>query len=153
MRARAWGFPLAAGVLALSLCCAPPARADLKAALAEPDLEKRSGLALDNASQALKAAREAYDNGNNVLFTSLASEIEQSVDLAEKSLQQTGKDPRNHPKWFKRAEISTRDLLRRLDALQQGMSYLDRPQLDALKAHIAKVHDDLLLGLMEGKHK
>jgi hypothetical protein len=116
-------------------------------------LEKRSGLALDNASQALKAAREAYDQGDNATFTSLASEIEQSVDLAQESLRQTGKDPRNHPKWFKRAEISTRDLLRRLDALQQGMSYADRPQLDALKAHIAKVHEELLLGLMEGKHK
>jgi hypothetical protein len=153
MRARVWGYPLTAGVLALSLCGALPARADLKAALAEPDLEKRSGLALDNAAEALKAAREAYDNGNNSLFTGLAAELEQSVDLAQTSLQRTGKDPRSHPKWFKKAEISTRDLLRRLEAFQQAMNYADRPQLDALKAHIAKVHDDLLEGLMEGKHK
>jgi hypothetical protein len=146
-------FPLLAGALALSLCCAERARAGLKAALAEPDLEKRSGLALDNASATLKAARKAYDKDDNALVAALAAEIERSVDLAQSSLQQTGKNPRNHPKWFKRAEIATRDLLRRLDTLQQDMSYADRSLLDEVKARILKVHDELLLGLMEGKHK
>jgi len=152
MRARMVDFSLAAA-LALSLCCAAPARADLKAAMAEPDLEKRSGLALDNASDALKTARQAYDRDDSARVAALTAEIEQSVDLAETSLQRTGKDPRNHPKWFKKAEIDTRDLLRRLDAWQQAMSYTDRPLLDQLKAHIQKVHDALLEGLMEGKHK
>jgi len=153
MRARMLDFPLLAGALALSLCCAEPARADLKAALAQPDLEKRSGLALDNAAAALKAARKAYDKDDNALVAALVAEIEQSVDLAQTSLQQTGKNPRNHPKWFKKAEITTRDLLRRLDTFQQDMSYADRALLDGVKARILKVHDDLLLGLMEGKHK
>ena len=153
MGARMLDFPLAAGALVLSLWCAVPARADLKAALAEPDLEKRSGLALENASDALKAVRQSYDQNDNVLVAALANEIEQSVDLAQTSLQQTGKDPRNHPKWFKRAEITTRDLLRRLETAQQQMSYADRPLLDKVKAQVTKVHDDLLLGLMEGKKK
>jgi hypothetical protein len=153
MRARMLDFPLLAGALALSLCCAEPARADLKAALAQPDLEKRSGLALDNASAALKAARKAYDKDDNAQVSALAAEIEQSVDLAQTSLQQTGKNPRNHPRWFKKAEITTRDLLRRLDTFQQEMSYADRPLLDTIKARILKVHDELLLGLMEGKRK
>jgi hypothetical protein len=155
MRARWPDFPLGAGALALalSLGCAVPARADLKAALAEPDLEKRSELALDNASDALKAARKAYDKDDNALVSGFAEEIEQSVDLAQSSLQKTGKDPRNHPKWFKKAEIATRDLLRRLDTLQQEMSYADRPLLDKVKEHVLRVHDELLLGLMEGKRK
>lgn len=153
MRARMLDFPLAAGALALSLCCAVSARADLRAALAEPDLEKRSGLALDNASEDLTVARQAYDKGDIAQLTALADDMERSVDIAQDSLQQTGKDPRNHPKWFKKAEIATRDLLRRIDTLQQEMSYADRPMLDKVKAHILKVHDDLLLGLMEGKHK
>jgi hypothetical protein len=153
MGARILDFPLAAGALALSLWCAVSARADLKAALAEPDLEKRSGLALENASDSLKTVRQAYDQNDNAQVAALANEIEQSVDLAQTSLQQTGKDPRNHPKWFKRAEITTRDLLRRLETMQQQMSYADRPLLDKVKAHVTKVHDDLLLGLMEGKKK
>jgi hypothetical protein len=153
MRARLMDVPLVASAVALALCCGASARADLKAALAEPDLEKRSGLALDNASEALKTARQAYDKDDKAQFTALTGEIEQSVDLAQTSLQQTGKDPRNHPKWFKKAEIETRDLLRRLDTLEQEMNYADRPLLEKVKAHVVKVHDELLLGLMEGKHK
>ena len=151
MRGRMWG--LAPVAMSLWLCAAAPARADLKAALAEPDLEKRSGLALDNASDALKTARKAYEENDNAGVSALIGEIEQSVDLAQASLQKTGKDPRKHPKWFKRAEISMRDLLRRLDTWQQQMSYTDRAVLDPVKAHIQNVHDEVLDGLMEGKHK
>jgi hypothetical protein len=83
----------------------------------------------------------------------LIGEIRESVDLAEASLEQTGKDPRRRPKWFKRAEIATRDLLRKLDAFQQEMSVTDRELLEPLESRIQEVHDDLLRGIMEGKRK
>ena len=44
-------------VLCMAFALAGAARADLKAALAERDLGKRSKLALDNAGRALKTAR------------------------------------------------------------------------------------------------
>ena len=75
------------------------------------------------------------------------------MDLAETSLHETGKNPRKSPKWFKRAESSTRDLLRRLDAFQQSMDVTDRPMLDAVKSKVQQVHEDLLLGVLEGKEK
>jgi len=153
MRAQIGHSPLLAGALAVALGFAGPARADLKAAMAEPDLEKRSGLALDNAFDALKAARKAYAKDDAGQVAALAGEIGDSVDLAQTSLEQTGENPRRHPKWFKKAEIATRDLLRRLDTFQQEMNYVDRPLLDKLKAHILTVHDELLLGLMEGRPK
>ena len=130
-----------------------PAAADLKQAMAESNLEKRSALALENAHAALKEAREAYRKGENDAVTAGIDEIAQSVDLAYASLAQTGKDPRRNPRWFKKAEIETRDLERRLEAFQQEMSYNDRPQLDKLRAKVQQVHDDLLMGLMEGKRK
>jgi hypothetical protein len=147
------GLPWTAGALALGLACAAPARADLKAALAEQDLERRSDLALANAPVALKAARQAYDAGDNTQVAADVAEIEESVELAYKSLEQTGKNPRSHPKWFKKAEIETRDLLRRLETFQEQMSYADRNLLDNVKTRIQQVHDDLLVGLMEGKRK
>ena len=57
-------------------------------------------------------------------------ELEESVELAHTSLNQTGKNPRKSPKYFKQAEIATRDLLRRLDSFQGEMSFDDRPMLD-----------------------
>jgi hypothetical protein len=138
---------------ALALLLVPGiVRADLKRAMAEPNLEKRSGLAMENAAAALKAAREAYDKNDSDLTAKDLAEIQESVDLAYDSLVQSGKNPRNSS-WCKKAEISTRDLSRRLESFQEQMSYTDRPMLDAVKAGVQKVHDDLLMSVMEGRKK
>jgi hypothetical protein len=140
-------------LLALGLAVGQTLPADLQKAMAEPNLEKRSQLALENADQAYRTARNDYEKGDATHLSGDLKEIQDSVDLAYRSLKDTGKDPRKHSKWFKRAEISTRDLLRRLDAFRHEMNFEDRPVLDPLIAHVQKIHDDLLLGLMEGKSK
>jgi hypothetical protein len=127
--------------------------ADLRIALNEHDLGKRSKLALDNAGAALKEAREAYQKGDDKALAAAALEIEDSVSLAWDSLESTGKNPRKSPRWFKQAEIETRDLLKKLDTLQRDLGFEDRPVLDNAKARLQKVHDDLLKGVMEGKGK
>jgi hypothetical protein len=128
-------------------------RADLQQVKAEPNLERRSKLALENAQDALKAARDAYAKGDYAQVKARAAEIADSVVLADASLRATGKNPRKSPKWFKRAEIVTRNLLRRLDAFQQEMDVNDRSLLDPVKTKVQQVHDSLLLGVMEGKEK
>jgi hypothetical protein len=138
--------------LALLLFSGGWLHADLKRAMAEQNLEKRSGLALENASAALKSARAAYDRGENDQVAQDAAEILESVELAITSLNQSGKNPRRSD-WFKKAEISTRDLSRRLQDFQDQMSYVDRPLLDKVKARVTQVHEDLLLQVMEGKKK
>jgi hypothetical protein len=140
-------------LLALGLVSAARLPADLKAALAEHDLGKRSKLALENAGSALKAAREAYQKGDNPALGAAALEIEESVALSWDSLESTGKNPRKSPRWFKQAEIETRNLLKKLESLQNDLGFEDRPVLDKAKARLQKVHDDLLTGLMEGKGK
>ena len=128
-------------------------RADAEQVKGEPSLEKRSAMALDHAFDALTLARDAYAKGQNAEVDKWVKEIQESVALAETSLHETGKNPRKSPKWFKHAESATRDLLRRLDAFQQGMDNGDRPMLDAVKAKVQQVHDDLLEGVLEGKQK
>lgn len=148
MRRRMWMAALAAG-----LALAGSSRADLSRALKEPNLEKRSGLALENAAAAHKAARAAYETGENKQVAALLAEIQESVELAQTSLTQTGKNPRRSPKWFKKAEIETRDLIKRLDAFEQSMSFDDRKMVEKVKARVHQIHDELLVGLMEGKRK
>lgn len=140
-------------VLCLTLSLAPAARADLKAALAERDLGKRSKLALDNAAATLKAARSALEKGESAQIAAAAAEMRESVDLAYDSLKSTGKDARKNPRWFKHAEIETRDLLKKIETLQQDLNFQDRPVLAELKTRVQQVHDELLLELMEGKKK
>lgn len=127
--------------------------AALDQARAEPNLEKRSKLALENAETALRAAREAYRAGNSADAAAGMKELQDSVELAYDSLTETGKNPRKSPKYFKQAEMTTRELGRKLDDFQREMSYNDRASLDAVKAKIQQVHDDLLTGLMEGRKK
>jgi hypothetical protein len=128
-----------------------PLRADLKRAMAEPDLEKRSRLALENARAAYESLREAYGKGETAKVAESAKELEESVELANVSLRATGKNPRKSPKYFKSAEIQTRDLLRRVENFQREMSFEDRPVVEAARGKLQQVHDELLVGLMEGR--
>lgn len=140
-------------VLALLASTAAVMRASLDEVRAEPNLEKRSNLALGNAVAALKFARDAYRAGDTQLSMNEIVEIQESVQLGYDSLTQTGKDPRKSPKWFKKAEIATRDLLRSMESFEREMSFGDRTMLEKAKEQVQQIHDNLLTGLMEGKHK
>jgi len=140
-------------VLALAWMAGSSRGDELAQARAEPNLEKRARLALDESAAALEAARSDYQKGDNDRVAADAARIVDSVDLAFLSLNQTGKDPRKSSRWFKYAEIQTRGLLRKLDSLERDMSYADRPMLEKAKTEVQQVHDKLLLGLMEGKPK
>ena len=146
---RIFGLTAAMGLLLFS---AGAMDADLTRALAETNLEKRSGRALENAMAVLKAARAAYDKDDNDEVSKDAAEILESVELAAKSLAESGKNPRRSD-WYKKAEISTRELSRRLQDFQDQMSYSDRPLLEKVKTRVQQVHEELLLGVMEGKKK
>lgn len=149
---RAGALQMAIGIV-LVLGGAGAARADLIQARQEPNLEKRSKLALENADVALRAAREDYRAGDTMDTTTKINEVIESVDLAYTSLSETGKNPRKSPKYFKQAEMQTRELSRKLDDFQHEMSYTDRPSLDKVRVRVQEVHDELLTGLMEGKKK
>ena len=125
---------------------------DLARLQSEPNLEKRARAALNNAEEALKHAREAYKNGDNAAAETRLEEVEQSVELADSTLKQTGKNPSRSPKHFKYAELRTRDLLRKLDGFRDDMSVADRPALERVIATVQKIHDALLEGIM-GKKK
>ena len=139
--------------LAVLLAAAGPARGALDEARAEPNLEKRSALAMDNAVAALREARMAYNVGDLGRTSAKAKEIEESVDLAYASLEKTGKDPRRSPRWFKHAEIRSNELLRSLATFEHDMSFDDRAILEKTKERVQQVHDSLLAGLMGGKRK
>jgi hypothetical protein len=123
---------------------------DLAAVSSEPNLERRSERALDNATVALMAAREAYVAGDQAKAQAGLDEVRDSVDLAYQSLKDSGKTPRNN-KYYKRAELRTRDLARHLEGLRDTFSLLDRPLVDRVRDHVNEVHDMLLQGILSRK--
>ncbi len=132
-------------VLALSLAF------DLTTVKSEPNLEKRSELALEHANAALDEARDDYNAGNVDKTEGALREMCDSVEVAYDALTNTGKDPRKDPKFFKRAELRTSELLRRLESLAPSMSGVDHGTLDNVRARISAVHDNLLKGIMSRK--
>ena len=125
---------------------------DLARVESEPHPDKRAHMALDNADDALRQARDSYDKGDNEAMTARLEEVERSVELAQSSLKQTGKNPSRAPKHFKYAELKTRDLLRKLEGFREAMSVADRAPLDRVIGTVQKIHDALLDGIM-GKNK
>jgi len=144
-------------LLSLLLCgmllYSAPSAPDLAQVRAEPNLEKRSRAALDLAERSLKASRQAYAAGEMQQAATDLDEMEQCVDLAETSLEGTGKNPIKSPKHFKYAEIKTVDLLRKIEAYLQDTSVPDRPMVEHAKEKVQEVHDRLLHGIMTGKKK
>ena len=140
-------------LLALSLFTANLWAADLASIQQEPSLERRSQLAMDYASAALDAARSAYQSSDLEKTKTSLSEVGDAVDLAYGSLQQTGKEARRDPKFFKRTELATRQLLRRIQGLTESMSFEDRAVAEKLRDRVAAIHDDLLQGIMSKKKK
>jgi hypothetical protein len=126
------------------------AYADLAVVKAERNLEKRSELALDYANSVLEEAKKSYRDAPKD-FSPQMEDVEKAVDLSYRSLQDTGKAARRNPKYFKRAELRIRALLKRLDNLEKEIAMDDRQVVAAATKHIGEVHDQLLLDIMSKK--
>jgi hypothetical protein len=124
---------------------------DLAAIKLEPNLERRSERALDNASAAMDTARDASSAGEPDKVKAALEELRDSVDLAYQSLVDSGKSARRSPKFFKRAELKTRELMRRLEGLAQAVDAEDRIFVESVRGRVSKVHDDLIQDIMQKK--
>ena len=139
---------------ALALLALTPLLAlDLAAVRAEPDLEKRSDKALAAADAAFQAARTAFKNGDAADETARLATVRESVELAIKSLQDSGKDARRSPKYFKKAEIALRKLIRNLEDFRFAKGADERAPFEELIAVVHEAHDKVLTGIMTKKPK
>ncbi|MGI8742911.1 MAG: hypothetical protein ACR2NN_10140 [Bryobacteraceae bacterium] len=123
---------------------------DIAALKSEPDLEKRSELALANADRQVDAARDAYQGGDLKRMQAALEEIRDSVNLSAESLEQAHKKARNN-KYYKRAELKVRALLRRLSGFHDEVSAEDRKEIEAVRQRLQEVHDQLLAQIMSKK--
>lgn len=125
---------------------------DLEAVRKETNPEKRSEMALSNADAALDRARSAYQKGNDTVFRESLTEVDDSLTLCKQSLDDSGKNARKKPKYFKKAEIGLRRLMRRLENLQVEVSVDDRPTVEPVATHARKIQEEILLAIMGKKN-
>jgi hypothetical protein len=110
---------------------------DLGAVKSEPDLEKRSELALANADREIDEARKAYNAGDQKAAQAALDEVSESVVLSYDSLQHTHTAPRKS-KYYKRAEQKVQALVR-------------RQSVERVVNKLSEVHDQLITDIMSKK--
>jgi hypothetical protein len=114
-------------------------------------LEQQARQALDKADKALTEAKSANAGHDLEKVKALVQEMLNDLVLAEKALADTGKDARKRPKQFKYGETKTREMLKRIDSLENDMDIDDREQVAAAKVKVQEIHDEWLLGIMGAK--
>jgi len=141
--------------IALALLFAFPAASlwatDLVSVQQEPNPERRNQLAIGFANSALDAASTAYQANDLDKTRSSLDDAGEAVSLAYDSLKQTGKEARRDPKLFKRTELATRQMLRRIEGMAEGMNFEDRSLVDKLRERVTAIHENLLQDIMAKK--
>jgi hypothetical protein len=124
--------------------------ADITAVKLEPDLEKRSELALANADHAIDEAKEAYNSGDDQAQLAALVEVQASVETSYDALEHSNRPPRKS-KYYKNAELKVRALVRRLTSFREEVSFETRQSVDAVIKKLSDVHDQLINDVMSKK--
>jgi hypothetical protein len=135
---------LLAGLWTAAVAAAGASDGRLNAVKAEPNLERRSELALVYAGEVLTRLRPELETKTWAAVAPEVEEFRAAVDLSVASLKATGKDARRSPKYFKRAELKLRELSRRLKGLQALLGVEDRPRMDEVIAYVERLQDELV---------
>jgi hypothetical protein len=125
---------------------------DLDVVKSEPNPEKRSDKALALAQRQMETASKAYSEGQIQTAFDAADGVLASIQLSVKSLEESGKNPHGS-KYYKRAELRTRELARRLSDFSDSASYEDRARFQKIRDRVLSIHDGLLDLILVRKKK
>jgi hypothetical protein len=109
------------------------------------DPEKKYMPAFDTANKAIDASRAAGMDKQEL--DKAASEVERVLQI----LVDTGKPPYKNAKHYKKAELKTREILRRIDTLLRDAGIDEREALQSAHDRVQRVHEKLLEGVMMKK--
>ena len=139
-----------AAVAALFLF-AQPAPLNLDQIRADPNPEHRAHSAIEYSSTAERNAETAYSKGDLAAVKTELRNMEDEVELARQSLDQTGKSPSRHPAPYKFGELRTQEMLVRLGDLERKMDADERPMIEGPKTKVQEIHDAWFDGIMSKK--
>jgi DNA repair ATPase RecN len=120
---------------------------DLNSVKAEPNLDRRAELALDNAGASLDRAKTLYANAEYEKSQEATREIADSVEVCLEALKATGKDFRKNAKQFKRIEMRIQLLVRRVKGFAQSVSVQDRPEIVKVQHRLEEINDEIVTGI------
>jgi hypothetical protein len=120
--------------------------------LADPNAERRSKVAVDAATAAEKNAEAAYAKADLDGVRLEMKNVADQMEAARKALNESGKTAGRNPRPYKYAEQRSREMLVRLNDLEQRMDSEEREIVAGPKAKAQDIHDEWFEGIM-GKKK
>ena len=117
---------------------------------AEPDLNRRSELALVNADEKIDDARKAYKAGDEAAQQAAIAGSGRVGGRLLRALEQTRSEPRKS-KYYKHAELKVSALMRRLSGFRDEVRFEFRPQVEAVMKKLSDIHDQLISDIMSRK--
>jgi hypothetical protein len=123
---------------------------DIGSVKAEPDVDKRSELALMNADREMDAARKAYTDGEQNAMQAALTELGESVDVCYDALQHSHTEP-HKSKYYKRSELQLKALMRRLTGFRDEVSFDARAPVEVVLKKASEIHDDIIADIMRKK--
>ena len=142
---------MTAFVAVLLLLMTQPAPPTLDQVRTEANPERRAREAVELAAVAERQAEAAYDKGDPDGVRSDLKTMEDAMDLAQKSLEATGKNANRRPGPYKFAETRSHELLQRLNDFEHRMDENERALLDGPKSKVQQIHDEWFEAIMEKK--
>jgi hypothetical protein len=140
-------------ILALALLAPALSSEDLKTAAAEPNPVKRARLGLANGERTALKAGEACKGAEYEKCNELLTEVQESVELASKSLDQSGIDARRSPRHFKDAEVRSHKILRLVEPIRAYVHPDDLEHFDAVARRISQINGEFLAAVLGKKKK
>jgi hypothetical protein len=145
LRAATWSVLAALlpalGTAATVSTCTPLGRANLK----------HSQLVLQEADYSLATASSAYRADDPARVSAALTDFLKYIDQAYACLAESGTNPLERPRHFKRAEIYLRKLSRKLDNLRRQMRFDDQEILEVARIRVDEVDEALVIGLVGAK--
>ncbi|HZS50673.1 MAG TPA: hypothetical protein VFA54_07425 [Bryobacterales bacterium] len=126
---------------------------NLQAIAAEPNLVKRARLALQRGDRDTNQAGQACKDGDYDSCNAELNHVREDVELADRSLKETGIDPARSPRHFKEAELHIRKILRSIEAVRAYLRPEDLDHFDTIYQRISEIDDRLVAAILSRKKK
>lgn len=136
-------------LLCLFACASVFASDELDAVKKETSPDRRQRKALDLMDSSFRQAQDALrENSPPGKVQALLDQMADAAEYSLAALRETGKKPGKMTKQYKRGDLRTRELIRKLDSFINAMAYGDRPAAEKSKVRIQVVAEEYLIGAM-----
>jgi hypothetical protein len=150
---RLTGRLLRLGSLVAMLAASAWPAADLNAVRAEPDHIKRYRLALSYGEDTAGRGAKACKANEYEQCVGLLREVRDAVELASKSLADSGIDATRNASHHKNAEIRVRKIRRVVEATRSYIHPEDQEEYEAVVKRISDLNDELLAAIMRRRKR